>query len=152
MAYGQVTREYRISGVGEIPSYRRARLAEMYAQENPVQVYLRETSTLTSTVYRRNPDDPLFLFFTDEMVWTRPVFGALNLLAGIGQTLTGLLTWPVDGGHALRSGPLGALYSLPELAFFNIRKGSLDYGRSTAHRTGLELAASPAAADTPAER
>jgi hypothetical protein len=124
----------------------------MYAQENPLHVYLRETNTVTSTVYRRNPDDPLFLFFTDEMVWTRPVFGALNLLAGIGQTLSGLLTWPLDGGHALRAGPRGALYSLPELAFFNIRKGSLDYGRSTAHRTGLELVASPAAADTPAER
>ena len=31
------------------------------------QVYLREANTLTSTVYRRNPDDPLFLFFTDGL-------------------------------------------------------------------------------------
>lgn len=145
VAFGRVTREYRLSGVGEIPSYRRARLAEMYARENPLQVYLRETNTLTSTVYRKNPDDALFLFFTDGTLWPRPIFGALNLLAGVGQTLAGLLTWPLDGGAALRAGPRGALYSLPELAFFNIRKGTLEYGRSTAHRTGLELAATPPA-------
>jgi hypothetical protein len=143
VAFGAVTREYRISGVGEIPSYRRARLAEMYARENPIRVYLREANTLTSTVYRRNPADSFFLFFTDDTVLPRPLFGALNLLAGMGEALVGLATWPFDGGHALRSGATGALYSLPELGFFNIRKGTLEYARSQAQRTGLRLAQPP---------
>lgn len=139
VSFGAVVREYRISGVGEIPSYRRARLAEMYAHENPALVYLREANTLSSSVYRQNPEDPLFLFFTDDAVLPRPVFGALNLLAGVGEALVGLVSWPLDGGRAIRSGAKGVLYSLPELAFFNIRKGTLEYGRSTAHRTGLRL-------------
>jgi len=33
----------------------------------------------------------------------------------------------------------GQLSRLPELAFLNIRKGTLEYGRSTAQRTGLRL-------------
>lgn len=153
VAFGSVTREYRISGVGEIPSYRRARLAEMYARENPVRVYLRETNTLTSSVYRRNPADSFFLFFTDDAVLPRPLFGALNLLAGLGQGLVGLVSWPLDAGRALRAGARGALFSLPELAFVNIRKGSLEYARSQLPLTSLELhppdGGSPAAAAPP---
>ena len=45
-------------------------------------VYLRESNVLTSTIYRRNPDDSVFLFFTDDAVPPRPVFGALQLRVG----------------------------------------------------------------------
>ena len=36
----------------------------------------------------------------------------------------GLLQLPFDGGHSLSSGLRGAVFSLPEIAFFNIRKGT----------------------------
>jgi hypothetical protein len=115
---------YAVSGVEELSSYRKERLALMYDRENPVWVYLRESNTLTSTLYRRVPDDSAFLFFTDDAVAARPVLGALNLIAGIGAAAAGLAMLPVDRGELLTSGLKGALFSLPELAFFNIRKGS----------------------------
>jgi hypothetical protein len=65
-----------------------------------------------------------FLFFTDDTVAARPVLGALNLVAGIGVAAAGLAMLPVDRGDLLKSGLRGVLFSLPELAFFNIRKGS----------------------------
>ena len=34
---------------------------------------------------------------------------------------------PLDRGHLLVSGVRGTLFSLPELAFVNLRKGSFDY-------------------------
>ena len=115
---------YAVSDVDEVPSYRKARLARMYAGENPVWVYLRESNTLTSTLYRREPDDSAFLFFTDDTIAARPVLGALNLVAGLGVAAAGLAMLPVDRGDLLRAGLRGALFSVPELAFFNIRKGS----------------------------
>ena len=39
--------------------------------------------------------------------------------------LAGVFTLAVDRGDLLRAGLRGVLFSLPELAFFNIRKGSL---------------------------
>ena len=53
-----------------------------------------------------------------------PRFGAANLLVGIGQSALGLATWPVDAGQRLDAGLRGVLYSLPELLFVNIRKGT----------------------------
>jgi hypothetical protein len=138
-----VRRAYRIEAVGEIPSYRRTRMAEMYASESPIAVYLRETNTLTSSVYRRNPHDSFFVFFTDDTPWPRPLFGAINLVAGLGEALTGVIRLPVDGGRSLWSGAKGAFFSLPELAFINVRKGSLEYGRTEAPRTQLHPTSQP---------
>ena len=115
---------YAVSVVDELPSYRKTRLALMYERENPVWVFLRESNTLTSTLYRRAPDDSAFLFFTDDATPARPLLGALNLVAGLGVAAAGLAMLPVDHGNMLRAGLRGALFSLPELAFFNIRKGS----------------------------
>jgi hypothetical protein len=115
---------YALSGIDELPSYRKARLALMYGRENPVWVFLRESNTLTSTLYHRAPEDSAFLFFTDGAVPARPVLGALNIVAGIGVAAAGLAMLPVDHGNMLKAGLKGVLFSLPELAFFNIRKGS----------------------------
>jgi hypothetical protein len=115
---------YAVSGVEELPSHRKARLALMYSREDPVRVYLRESNTLTSTLYRRMPEDSAFLFFTDDTVAPRPLLGAANLLTGVGVAAAGLVMLPADGGDLLTSGLKGVLFSLPELAFFNIRKGS----------------------------
>jgi hypothetical protein len=48
-------------------------------------------------------------------------------LVGIGDGALGLFTWPRDDGGRLRAGARGALFSLPELAFVNIRKGSTSW-------------------------
>lgn len=122
-----VRKHYRVSGAGLVPSLREARLAQMYERENPVLVYLRESNTLTSRAYRRGADDSFFLLFTDGALVPRPIFGAVNLVAALGETVLGLIWSPADRGRTLLSGIKGVLGSLPELAFVNIRKGSNDY-------------------------
>jgi hypothetical protein len=52
--------------------------------------------------------------------------GAANLSVGIGAAVAGLATLPADRGHLLWAGLRGALFSLPELAFVNLRKGTYD--------------------------
>jgi hypothetical protein len=89
-------------------------------------VFLRESNVVTSTLYRVQPQDSIFLFFTDDLVAPRPLFGAANLLTGLAASAVGLAMWPVDGGETLWAGLRGALFSLPELVFHNIRKGSFD--------------------------
>jgi len=113
-----------VAEVVELPSYRKVELGRMYERENPLWVFLRESNTLTSTLYRRAPDDSAFLFFTDTAPAARPVFGTLNVIAGLGVAAAGVALLPMDGGEVLTAGLKGALFSLPELAFFNIRKGS----------------------------
>lgn len=143
VSFDAVKREYRVAEVGEIPSLRMTRMARMYASENRAKVYLRESNTLTSSVYRPRPRDSFFLFFTDDVVWPRPLYGAVNLVAGLGQAVLGLLRLPFDGPEEVVSGAKGAFFSLPELFFVNLRKGALDYGPSRLARTGLESSSSP---------
>ena len=118
---------YAVAETFEIPSYRLAALARLYRQDNAARVYLRESNTLTSTLYRRNPADSAFLFFTDDTIVLRPLLGALNFVTGLGASAAGLFTLPIDKGDLLLAGLKGAIFSLPELVFFNIRKGSLPY-------------------------
>src|SRR5207249_6408928 len=81
-----VNERYGVSAVFRIPSHRRARLARLYQDQNPVQVFLRESNTITSTLYWRNSRDSVFVFFTDDVVVMRPVFGAANLVAGVARS------------------------------------------------------------------
>ena len=118
---------YTVTENVEIPSYRLAALAEMYRRDNRLQVYLRESNTLTSTLYVAHSEDSAFLFFTDDALPVRPLLGAANLVTGLGVSAAGLFTAAVDRGATLRAGLRGILFSLPELVFFNIRKGSLLY-------------------------
>ena len=122
-----VDRTYAVAGDEELPSYRKARLAALSRAASRLGVYLRESNVLTSTLYRRNPDDSLFVFFTDDAVSPRPVFGAVNLLVGTGASALGVVLAPFDGGRLLVAGLRGALWSLPELAFVNIRKGTFPF-------------------------
>lgn len=111
----------------ELPSYRQWRKERMYARENPVAVFLRESNTITSAIYRRNADDSIFVFFTDDAAVLRPLLGAVNLVVGLAASGVGLVTLPVDGGATLWAGLRGAVFSLPELFFQNIRKGSFPH-------------------------
>ncbi len=122
-----VDRAYRVVDKRVIPSYREIQLAEMRSEESPVWVALRESNTLTARSYRRGVQDSYFVFFTDDTPWLRPLFGAVNLTAAVFESLWGLVRLPVDRGETFVSGLEGALVSLPELAFWNIRKGSNDW-------------------------
>jgi len=127
LSQSAVRRAYQVEATGEIPSYRSERLAELDRLESPLVVALRESNTLTSTVYRRSRDDSYFLFFTDGAPAARPVLGTANLAVGIGAGVAGLALLPVDGGETVVAGLKGAVFSLPELVFVNIRKGSFDH-------------------------
>ena len=111
----------------KLPSFRLMKLNEFETEENDLLVYLRENNTLSSSLYNHNPDDSFFIFFTDNELLLRPVFGAFNTLAGLGQSILGLFTWPFDSGNMLSSGSSGVLMSVPELLFINMRKGSFRY-------------------------
>jgi len=110
-----------------LASYRESALARMYAAENDALVYLRESNVLTSSLYERESRDSTFLFFTDDAVLPRPAYGIANLATGLAATLVGVVAVPIDGGAILRAGARGTLFSLPELAFVNIRKGTFPF-------------------------
>jgi len=121
-----VDRVYRVVARDEIGAYRHLREEELAGAGSRWRVRLRESNTLTSTIYRYGPDDSLFLFFTDDAVAARPVLGAANLAVAAGGSLAGLVLLPLDRGVTLLAGLRGVLYSVPELAFVNIRKGTFD--------------------------
>jgi len=127
VAYGAIQDNYRVIDNQTLPSYRQQRLIQQMYQENVVSAALRESNTLSSTLYDYNPDDAFFIFFTDNHWLLRPLFGIVNASAGVGQSLAGIMTLPFDDGKNLSAGLSGMLVSLPELVFVNIRKGSYKY-------------------------
>jgi hypothetical protein len=127
VASAHLARRLPVREATPLPSRRELTLAVQRVREPALVVALRESNTLTATAYRRNPDDSLFLFFTDGAAAMRPLLGALNLGVGLGASAAGLATLPFDAGHLLSAGARGALFSIPELAFVNIRKGSYDH-------------------------
>jgi hypothetical protein len=135
VAYRKVLDAHADAEASEIPSFRRVRLETMYETENDLGVYLRESNTLTSTIYRRNDVEPFFLFFTEDALPLRPVYGALNFAAAIGEMALGVLRAPWDRGRMFTSGLKGATFSLPELFFVNLRKGILEYAPGDTPRT-----------------
>lgn len=140
VAHEQVIATYAVVAVGEIPSYHRARLAEMRAEEGGLPVALREDNVFTSTLYRRNDTDAFFVFFTDDALLARPFYGIANVLAGVGETALGVVTSPFDHGHRLYSGAFGIAFSLPELFLVNVRKGTFEYGPAQTQHIPLTLA------------
>ena len=123
----EVEASYAVIASREIPSYRTERIAEMEHRESPLRVFLRESNTLTSTIYLPGPEDSKFLFFTDQIPILRPLFGLFNLLVGTGECVLGMATLPLEGPDRLISGAKGVLFSIPELVFVNLRKGSMVY-------------------------
>lgn len=126
--FGLVNERFRVTKVDVLPGYRKRMLLRAVQNEpDNTGLYFRECNTLTSTLYPGVKGDTPFLFFTDDVVWIRPVYGALNGTYGLITALLGIFTLPMDGGDLSLLGLKGALYSLPELFFFNIRKGSYNY-------------------------
>lgn len=127
VSYQSVLSRYHVTQSRDLASYRSLELAKLKAHQNSVIVSLRESNTVSSRLYTYNPDDALFVFFTDDNWLLRPVFGLFNTATGIGQSVYGFFSWPLDSGKNLKSGATGILMSLPELVFFNMRKGSYKY-------------------------
>jgi hypothetical protein len=112
-----------------LPSYRNRALAAFSARENPLWIHLAEATTATSALYEPRPGDTRFLFFTEDWPWLRPLFGSINLGYGLLNAGGGVVTAAYDKGERVTEGLRGALFSLPELAFFNIRRGSFESRR-----------------------
>jgi len=109
-----------------IPSYRLQKLKSLNAKEKSLKTFFRESFAPSSTFYQYSDDDEWFIFFTDDNVPARPIFGTVNLITGMAQTFSGLLSLPFDNGKTIKKGLKGMLFSLPELIFWNFRKGSFD--------------------------
>ncbi len=122
-AFAAVLAHWKVGSTRELPALRRQRLADL---ERAGASTAGERSVLTSSIYQANDDDSLFLFFTDDAFAARPLYGLANLLVGFGGSLAGLLSTPFDGGRLLDRATRGIVFSLPELAFSNIRKGSFE--------------------------
>ncbi len=103
-----------------LPSRRTAARAE----ESGWIARLRESNTITSTLYTPHAGDSIFLFFTDDAGFARPLLGAANVVTGVIASGAGLAWAPLDRGVLFGRGLRGVTASLPELAFFNIRKGT----------------------------
>ncbi|WCL48237.1 hypothetical protein [Leptospira sp. GIMC2001] len=119
-----VQNNYFIESQKIILSYRRQLIRDMRKSQNSGLVFLRENFTPTSTIYNFNEEDDWFLLFTDENVFFRPIFGATNLITGLSQLLIGVPMAIDDSGDTFKKGWNGIFFSMPEMFFFNIRKGS----------------------------
>jgi hypothetical protein len=106
------------------PSYRNLKRNQIkdWTEKN-----ITERFVPTSKIYSQNPMDHSFLFFTEESVWSRPIFGMANAIWGLGYTGIGVLKSPMDKGKDFGKGTESIFYSLPELFFFNIRKGHFPF-------------------------
>ena len=117
----------RIERVDSVPGRRAGELARVLHESPGFWTAARESAVPTSTIYGARLRDGAFLLFTDDVFWPRPLYGALNLAYGVGYSLYGVAAAPFDGGARLHAGASGVMWSVPELAFVNVRKGSFDW-------------------------
>lgn len=131
--YKLITARFPVLETEEFPARRLRQLNALYARSpsgngddggNDLPLWLRESNTISSTLYKHRTKDTHFLFFTDDAIFSRPVFGAGNFLWGAINTVGGVFGFPLDGGERFHQGLRGMFYSLPELFFGNIRKGT----------------------------
>ena len=123
MSAAAVNRAYLVSERSTLPSYRAYWLAQLRKTDGPLRVTLRESNTLTTTLRHPDDRDDVFLFYTDDTVALRPLYGAINASVGAGATVVGLATLPFDGGLLFATAVRSTVFSLPELVFANLRKG-----------------------------
>ncbi len=120
---------YSVVSRVDLPSFRHYHLDRLHAGRFRPGVALRESNVWSSTLYSPSEEDGFFVFFTDRTVALRPALGALNLVASVAKSAAGVVSAPFDKGRALRAGASGILFSVPELLFVNLRKGSNEYVR-----------------------
>jgi hypothetical protein len=125
--WDSVTSRLRVARLEIIPSHREQELARVLAEDPRLPRRFEESITLASSIYTPRLRDGSFLFFTDDVFWRRPLLGLANLGFATGNVPLGLVTAPFDGARRARAAGSGIWYSLPELVFFNIRKGTFDW-------------------------
>ncbi len=138
--FEQARKKFAFSKTKILPSYRKRMLKKMYAREDMAGVYLREFNTISSTIYKSVEGDTRFLFFTDDILVPRPVYGIFNIVYGAVHAGAGIFTFPTDKGTLISEGLRGILFSLPELFFFNIRKGSYEFVKTPVQNEERERA------------
>ncbi|WP_341867068.1 hypothetical protein [Leptospira perdikensis] len=106
------------------PSYRNLKRKKITGY---IEKHFKDGFVPTSKIYKPNPIDHPFLFFTEETIWNRPLLGLVNTVFGIGYTGVGIFSAPFDKGSRFSKGTESVFYSLPELVFFNIRKGHFPF-------------------------
>jgi len=117
----------RVARVARVPSHRERELARIAREEPGLWPRVRESTTLLSTVYEPLPRDGAFLLFTDDVFWRRPLYGLANLAWAASYTAYGVAAAPFDRGARARAGLSGVFWSVPELVFENVRKGSFEW-------------------------
>lgn len=127
LLYDRSVTTFPVENEQVLTSRRLRHLERLYANGNDLLVWLRESNTLSSTLYKPRSKDTYFLFFTDDSLLLRPLQGVLNLGYASLHGVAGIFTLPFDGGERIHQAGRGMFYSLPEIVFCNIRKGS--YGQ-----------------------
>lgn len=124
IAFHLVKSNYKSKDIKTFPSYRLAK-----KRETPPGILsgLKEDITFLSSTYKKNPFDHSFVFFTDDTIALRPIYGLTNITWGIANTGMGIFYLPWDKGKRVQQGAESVFFSLPEIFFFNIRKGFFPY-------------------------
>jgi hypothetical protein len=140
----RVRTRYALVEATHLPSYRHHQMARMAESEGALRVALRESNVLTSTLYEPNGEDGFFLFFTDGGVPLRPLLGALNLVAGLGNLQrSGALLPERPQGHQRMGGRRRAsaagLRSPPRSRGLARRPGLIGTAAPSRHRPGSRL-------------
>lgn len=126
--YEQAVASFSLQDKEFLQARRLRNLETLYDQESDLLVWLRESNTLSSTLYKPRSKDTPFLFFTDDSLLLRPILGVLNVGYAVVYGVAGAVAFPFDGGVRFQQAYRGVFYSLPELGFGNIRKGSYPVG------------------------
>jgi hypothetical protein len=134
MFYRNVRTTFNCATAEYLTARRLRQLHDLYAGEKSLRVWLRESNTVTSTIYKARSEDTPFLFFTDDGWLLRPLEGAANFSYAALNGLVGILTLPFYGGGHFYQGLRGMFYSLPEIVFGNIRKGTYGSAALTSAR------------------
>lgn len=127
VAFDWIGSHYRLRNSYVLKPYRDRWIERRYRFAPSFLIDLQESNVLSSSVYQWHTGDAAFAFFTQDAFWPRPLQGSVNLAVALGQTAYGLLAWPWTDGTALQRGLTGIAVSVPELLFFNIRKGSFPH-------------------------
>lgn len=138
IAYDSIKEKWKVKEETLELSHRKASLEKIYGSAPKWKSYLKESNVFSSSIYKPNPDDSSFIFFTDDIVLLRPIYGIVNLGWGIGNFATGIFTSPFDKGKRVTNGLQSAFFSLPELVFFNIRKGTFPGAKPNRSEKKLE--------------
>lgn len=123
-AMWDIEKNYNHTKSYSLLSYRKAKVEYFKKTETGLIVDLRESFVPTSTIYESNSEDHPFLFFTDDTILLRPIYGLGNFGTGMAYTMYGIVHLPFDNGKKFKNGIQSMFFSLPEIVFFNIRKGS----------------------------